>query len=91
MKVWEHYTNSVHRSKEQQLVAVPNKGVGQQGFLVVNLDNNSGYNVNIVDNVIIYCSCPHSHYRDVPCKHMAEIMKQVPNLELADKFLEEKE
>lgn len=38
--------------------------------LVVNVDNNTMYNVWMDADYVTFCDCPHHTYRNVPCKHM---------------------
>jgi hypothetical protein len=46
------------------------KVFGQSKFFVINKENENGYEVTVVDNKAVSCTCPHHVYRQVACKHM---------------------
>jgi hypothetical protein len=47
--------------------------LNDQEYLVKNYTNNSSYIVEVDDNFIYNCSCPHHVYREVICKHMISV------------------
>lgn len=65
-----HFINAIQRAQTEDIQIFPNGTPGNKGFIAIN--NGKGYNIEVVDNEIIRCSCPHNVYRGVICKHMVK-------------------
>jgi predicted amino acid dehydrogenase len=66
----QHFINAFQRAQTEDIQIFANGAPGSQGFIAIN--NDKGYNVEVVNNEIVRCNCPHNTYRGVICKHMVK-------------------
>jgi hypothetical protein len=68
----EHLMNSIERAQESDFEILKNGGVDNNNYMLKSDDKIYQIEKN-EDGEISTCNCPHSHYRDVVCKHMVYI------------------
>lgn len=67
----QHFMNAIERAQNEEMTIIKNGAPNSEDFIVINGDK--GYNVEVENNQVIKCNCPHNHFRNVICKHMVKV------------------
>jgi hypothetical protein len=65
---------SIDRAMMESLKVYRSGSVGsEQNFVVINHEHVDAYEVKVEEGRVQSCTCPHSHWRKAPCKHMFKV------------------
>jgi uncharacterized Zn finger protein len=67
----QHLQNAIQRANTEEMMVLKNGAPDNNGFIVVN--GEKGYNIEVHENMVTRCSCPHNVFRGVICKHMVKV------------------
>lgn len=65
----QHFYNSIQRASTQEFYT---EKLNDDIYLVYSLKSDVIYDVKVYEGKLVSCSCPHSTFRSVICKHISK-------------------